>query len=107
MPLCRSCGGQHPALCADPEHASLVERWVRVFATNSEFEADCLSQNLKDRAVASRSFSSRSFTGLCPTSASDAVRVFVKKEDLETAEACLAELTGPLGDEADTTVEGI
>lgn len=64
-------------------------------------------QNLKDRGVVARCFSSRGFAGAGPMDASDAVRVFVKKEDLARAEQCVAELTGPLADDLDTLVEGM
>jgi len=107
MPLCRSCRSLRGALCADPEHSAIALGWDRLFASNSEFEADCVVQNLKDRGIVARAFSSRGFASAGPTDASDAVRVYVAKEDLARAEQCVADLTGPLGDDLDTIVEGM
>lgn len=106
MPLCLSCTTERPALCPDPEHAAIAAHWVRLIAVNSEFESDCITQNLTERGVPSRSFSSRRFDSAGPTDASDAVRVFVKKEDLARAEQCLADLTGPLEGEPDPIEQG-
>jgi len=107
MPLCRSCAPDRPALCPDPEHATIAAKWVRLFAANSEFEADCVTQNLKERNVPSRTFSRRRFAGPGPTDDSDVVRVFVTTEDLARAERCLADLTGPPEGETDTIEKGI
>ena len=107
MPLCRSCRAERPALCPDPEHAVIAATWDRLFAANSEFEADCVVQNLKERGISARAFSSRGLASAGPTEASDAVRVFVKKDDLARAEKCVADLTGPLDGDLDTIVEGM
>ncbi|MBE0558754.1 MAG: hypothetical protein IH628_16125 [Proteobacteria bacterium] len=100
-PLCHLCrnGEASPALCGSEDHETVAAEWVRVFQSPSEFEGDSVVCNLKARGIPVKVFSSRRYLGARTAGASDAVRVFVKKNDFGRAEECLTEVTGALDDE--------
>lgn len=92
MPLCTSCraGEGIPALCHDAQHAVVASNWVRLFSSESEFEGDCVARNLDALAIPVRVFSSRAHLNARANGASDAVRVFVRREDAGRAEQQLS-----------------
>lgn len=102
-PLCASCrrGDGFPALCHDAGHAVVASEWVRLFASESEFEGDCVARNLEARAIAVRVFSSRLHLSARTRGASDAVRVFVRREDAARVGEQLSSVLAACADEAD------
>jgi hypothetical protein len=88
MPLCASCavpsGTAH--LCGDPAHSTVLNDWVSFRSVPSSVAADLIVRNLTLNRIAAQAFD-RSISGVDRSTA-----VWIKREDLASAETLLATL---------------
>jgi hypothetical protein len=92
-PVCSDCivKSNGKILCADPEHRMLLEEWCVVREPDSVFEAEALVRNLADGGIEGKMFSLHDHIAAHWLD-ENRIAVFVRKLELEKAQALLQDL---------------
>ena len=86
-PICTRCLrriGAH-VLCEEPAHMEIVEEWVILMRSSSEFEVDLFVRNLEIGAIRTSVFSSRKHKMTIGENRTDHVDLYVPLADKERA----------------------